>query len=175
MIAKLARWHFAGRPGQPVAAATAVPCNDNHAPRRSGGDPKRMSRRVPVCHWRVQPLTGALECVWQTEEAGGLAGAAAEEPQLPSLIVPGTSGRQRRQRSETRKRSVVQIEIKRPMQRRNGSSPLIDNPTLVPLMCRRSHEVWKPVQFRRGRATVKPDLLRDPRHSNGTRNPRRSI
>ena len=91
MITKLAEWHFAGRLGQVRRSAMPAPCNDNYAL-----GPKWMPRRVLVCHWQVQPLTGALECVWQTdmqqiEKVGGPAGAAADE--APALRRRGIARR----------------------------------------------------------------------------------
>jgi hypothetical protein len=67
MIAKLAQWRFAGRLGQLSAPATAPHCNDNHPLRGFGITRKRMPPHGLVCHWRLQRLTGALECVWEED------------------------------------------------------------------------------------------------------------
>jgi len=97
MIAKLALRRFAGRMGQPDAPATGAPCNDNDVLGRAPRNARRGMRRVPVCHWRAQPLTGRLECVWQMEESGVRAAAATDsDPLLFVLIVPRVSGSCRR-------------------------------------------------------------------------------
>jgi hypothetical protein len=90
MLAKLARWRFAGRLGGLGAPGILAPCNDNYPLRRLCGDRKQRPRHVLVCHWRVQPLTGALECEWQPELSDDQAGAAADEdPRLLLLIATG--------------------------------------------------------------------------------------
>lgn len=84
--ARFARWRFAaGGVGQSYAAAIAAPCNDND-PWRRRGVLREPTRHALLCRWRVSPLTGTLECVWQTEDGGRFAGAAADaDPPLSRL------------------------------------------------------------------------------------------
>lgn len=90
MIAKLARWHFAGRLGRLSTPVTAAPCNDNHPFGRSRIRPQRTLRRVPVCRWRVDPVTGLLECVWQMQVVKEPVEASADEdPALCRLAARG--------------------------------------------------------------------------------------
>lgn len=92
MIAKRAAWHFTGRQNRPAASAMAAPCNDNRARGRSRS--QRMLRHALVCHWRLQPLTGALESVWQADEimkeVAGPDGAAADVDSAPSRLIACT-------------------------------------------------------------------------------------
>jgi hypothetical protein len=94
MIAKFARYRAIGV-GRQVPPATAARGNDYHALRRVFGDPQRTLRRVLVCHWRVRPQTGALECVWQTEVIKCSGDAAADE-QPPLYRLTARTHRSRR-------------------------------------------------------------------------------
>ena len=88
MIAKLGQWRFASHFGQTRTRPAAAPCNDNHPIHRV--DAKPMRRHILVGHWRVQPRTGVLECVWQTQSVQDPVGARADEdPDLCRLTVRG--------------------------------------------------------------------------------------
>jgi hypothetical protein len=93
MITKFARHRGIGG-GWQVAPARTAPGNDNQLLRRVFSAPQRTSKRVLACHWRVQPQTRTLECVWETQAIRRPADAASDED--PKLRR--SSGRTRRLR-----------------------------------------------------------------------------
>ena len=53
-----------------AAPVTPIHSNDNQPGRRHAAVPRRVKRQVLLCRWRVDPITGRLECRWQIESAG---------------------------------------------------------------------------------------------------------
>lgn len=96
MIRKFAHYRGIGDRRQ-VSPAMPAHSNDNHVLRRVFSNPQRMPKRVLVCHWRVRPQTGALECVWETQAAKRPADAVIDEdpkirwPRRTSKPVPTRS------------------------------------------------------------------------------------
>jgi hypothetical protein len=78
MIAKFAQYRGIGG-GWQVSPATPAHDNDNHVLHRVFSDRQRMPQHVPVCHWRVRPQTGALECIWEMQALERHADAVIDE------------------------------------------------------------------------------------------------
>ena len=69
-------WHDRRRHATPTPAVPP-PANDNRFDQRLANGSQRTLRPVLACRWSVQPATGRLECIWQSEPPSG---TSAEAP-----------------------------------------------------------------------------------------------
>jgi hypothetical protein len=58
-----------------VTLAPVVPASPNDRRSRPQPDPRERHRRPPLrCHWRLDPASGRLSCVWEVEETSAETG-----------------------------------------------------------------------------------------------------
>ena len=86
-----------------AAPMTPIHSNDNRPGRRHAAVPRRVKRQVLVCRWRVDPITGRLECRWQIESA--LEISAAELPQMRRISRRAAAGGRALARGSTPRRT----------------------------------------------------------------------